>query len=242
MLLKNNWLLILENWYLYCYMSRPEPLMTTRVCVRKRMRLRRLWWILPVLSLLFAGTAKADTVRVDGTYAFPNNGNGIPPYGGTLNGQSEAFYCVDFSATIKAGDTWSVNITSLTGSNFSTTRLWATLGAGAKTAYLEMAWLVTQMMGTSSKLLQAEDQYAIWSFTGGPNPYGTNNTLVAAALAAVKGGFTGGGFEILSPTGSTGQEFFIRVPEPSELLMLIIGLITVGLAIGKKRVAREQAS
>jgi hypothetical protein len=206
------------------------------------MHLERLRWLLAFVVLLLAGTVKADTVRVDGTFAFSNNGNGIPPYGGTLNGQSESFYCVDFSATIKAGDTWAVNIMSLPGSNFSSTRLWASLGAGAQTAYLEMAWLVTQMMGTSNKLLQTEDQYAIWSFTGGSNPYGTNTTIVAAALAAVKGGFTGQGFELLSPTGSTGQEFLIRVPEPSELLMLMIGLIALGLATGKKRAVRAQAT
>ena len=143
---------------------------------------RSLWLVaLAALGMLFAfpGGAKADTVYVDGSYAFANGGYGIPPYGGTLNGQSEQFYCVDFSTPIWGGESWQVTVTSLTGSNFSLTKL------KNQTSYLEMAWLITQMMSTTSQLQQAMDQYAIWSFTGGPNPYGSNSTLVAAALAAV---------------------------------------------------------
>ena len=200
------------------------------------MRLLRFGLVLAGLVLVLAGAAKADTVTIDGTYAFANNGYGIPPYGGTLNGQSQSFYCVDFSHNIQAGDTWSVTISSLTGSNFSSTLL------GNQTAYLEMAWLITQMMSTTDQLQIAKDQYAIWSFSGGPNPYGTNSTLVAAALAAVAAGFTGQGWEILTPTSSTGQEFLIRVPEPAELLMLLIGLIVLGIATRKTRVARAHTT
>lgn len=184
-----------------------------------------------VLALAFSGSAKADTVYVDGSYAFANGGYGIPPYGGTLNGQSEQFFCVDFSTPIWGGESWQVTVTSLTGSNFSLTKL------QNQTSYLEMAWLITQMMSSTSQLQKAMDQYAIWSFTGGPNPYGSNSTLVAAALAAVQGGFSGQGWEILTPTGSAGQEFliFVGVPEPAELLMLLIGLAIVALATRTKR-------
>jgi len=191
-----------------------------------------------VLALTFSTGAKADTVYVDGSYAFANGGNGIPPYGGTLNGQSQQFFCVDFSTPIWAGESWQVTITSLTGSNFSLTKL------KNQTSYLEMAWLVTQMMSTTSQLQKAMDQYAIWSFTGGPNPYGTNSTLVASALAAVQGGFSGQGWEILTPTGSAGQEFliFVGVPEPAELVMLLIGLAVVALATRTKRSSQAQAA
>jgi len=190
------------------------------------------------LALTFSGSAKADTVYVDGSYAFANGGYGIPPYGGTLNGQSQSFFCVDFSTPIWAGETWQVTVTSLTGSNFSLTKL------QNQTSYLEMAWLITQMMSATSQLQKAMDQYAIWSLTGGPNPYGTNSTLVAAALAAVQGGFSGQGWEILTPTGSAGQEFLILVgvPEPAELLMLLIGLAVVALATRTRRGRLVQAA
>jgi hypothetical protein len=201
------------------------------------MHLRRSCW-LAVLSILALGSvAKADTVQVNGSYAFASNGYGVGPYGGTLNGQSANFYCVDFTTTIQAGDMWTVLLTGLTGSNFSSTKL------NNKTAYLEMAWLVTQMMGASTQLQQAKDQFAIWSFTGGPNPYGTNSSIVAAALAAVNAGFTGQGFTILTPTGSKGQEFLIfSVAEPAELLTLAIGLILLGIVTRKRLIAGAQAT
>ena len=193
---------------------------------------RPLWWIAEALSLLMliaSGAAKADTVYVNGSFAFSDNGNGIPPYGGTLNGQSESFYCVDFSTPIWGGESWQVNITSLSGSDFSHTRL------GNKTTYLEMAWLITQMLGATTNSQKAMFQYAIWSFTGGPNPYNSNSALIAAALAAVEGGFNGQGWEILTPTGSAGQEFLVFVSEPGEFLMLLIGLgVLVFVARGKR--------
>jgi hypothetical protein len=194
-------------------------------------------WVLILLVPTLTGTVKADTVQIDGTYAFANNGYGIPPYGGTLNGQSTSFYCVDFSSTIQAGDAWTVWVTSLTGSNFSSTKL------GNQTAYLEMAWLVTQMMGATTQLQQAKDQYAIWSFTGGPNPYGTNSSLVAAALTAVKTGFAGQGLTILTPTGSKGQEFLIfSVAEPAELVMLAFGLTVLIIVTRKKLVGAAHST
>jgi len=97
-------------------------------------------------------------------------------------------------------------------------------------------------MGTTNQLQIAKDQYAIWSFTGGPNPYGTNSTLVAAALGAVQTGFTGQGWEILTPTGGTGQEFLIMVPEPAALLMLLIGLLFMGITMKRKRFGGAQAT
>jgi hypothetical protein len=212
------------------------PWSTARANKRGIMRLLRFGLLLSGLILALSCTAKADTVSIDGSYAFGNNGYGIPPYGGTLNGQHEAFYCVDFSHSIKAGDTWNVNITSLTGSNFSLTRL------GNQTDYLAMAWLITQMMGTKDQLQIAKDQFAIWSLTGGPDPYGTDAKIVAAALAAVKAGFSGKGWEILTPTGNTGQEFLIFVPEPAVLLMLIVGLILVGIATHKRHAAGTNAA
>src|SRR5215467_10445938 len=186
-----------------------------------------------LLMLTLPGGAKADTVFIDSSVAFWNNGYGIPPYNGTLNGQQQQFFCIDFSTPIWAGESWTVTITSLTGSNFSLTKL------KNQTSYLEMAWLITQMMSATTQAQKAMDQYAIWSFTGGPNPYGTNSSLVAAALAAVQGGFTGAGWEILSPTGSAGQEFliFVGVPEPGQLVLLLVGLGVLAIATRKKGVA-----
>jgi PEP-CTERM motif len=192
------------------------------------MGLKQLRWVIVVGILIFGGTAKADSVYFNGSYAFGSGGYGIPPYGGTLDGQSAAFYCVDFTHDITGGTGWEADVTSLTGSDFSLTRL------GNQNLYLDMAWLVTQMMGTSNQNLQAQYQYAIWSITGGPDPFGTDATWVAAANAAVQSGFDGTGFLILTPKGSYGQEFLVQTPEPSTIILL--GIAFAGVVALTRRV------
>lgn len=199
--------------------------------------------VLAVLGL--AGAAKADTVTVsvDGTYAFANGGYGIPPYGGTMTvsgvTQSEQFYCVDFADTITGGTSWNVTVTSLTAatSSFASTFLALKDGysaSGAQAMYMAMAYLVTQMMGTSNQGLQAQYQYAIWSLTGGPQS-STSSSLVQAALNYVNSGkFNAQGWELLTPTGSYGQEFLVYAAEPSTLAMLLAGLLALALIAHKR--------
>ena len=91
------------------------------------------------------------------------------------------------------------------------------------------------MMSSTNQLQKAMDQYAIWSFTGGPDPYGTNSALVAAALAGITG-FNAQGWEILTPTGGAGQEFLIFVSEPSEFLMILLGLAALAFVARKEEV------
>lgn len=92
------------------------------------------------------------------------------------------------------------------------------------------------MLSPESQQLQAEDQYAIWSFSGGPDPFGTNAWLVGEALAST-GNVNAQHFEILAPNGSTGQEFIIVTPEPRTLLLLAIGFILLLLVTWKKSVS-----
>jgi hypothetical protein len=82
--------------------------------------------------------------------------------------------------------------------------------------------------------MKAEFQWAIWSFSGGGNPYGTNSSLDANALKAVQNGFTGSGWEILTPAGSYGQEFLVQTPEPGTLGLLLPGLVLL-LALKGRR-------
>jgi hypothetical protein len=58
-------------------------------------------------------------------------------------------------------------------------------------------------------------------------------------LAAVQGGFTVQGWEMLTPIGSTGQEFLVFVSEPAELLIFLIGLGVLVFAARKKQVAQS---
>jgi len=173
-----------------------------------------------------APSAFADSlVTVDGSYAFGNNGYGIPPYGGTLDGTSAQFYCVDFSHEIGGGDFWYAISTPVTpGGNYSSTFL------GSASAYEEIAWLLTQEISAPDQNTAAAYQWAIWSLTGGNDPYTgllSASVLVFEAQLAVKLGYTGAGWTILTPDtahNQYGQEFMIRTPEPGTLLLLIVGL------------------
>jgi hypothetical protein len=221
-----------------------RSLLRTTLAQGTTMYRKLLWLAVVILALTFISSAKADplnTVIFDGSYSFADmNGYGIPPYGGTLNGQTESFFCVDFTHDIKTGDSWNVNIASLTGSSFGSTRL----GSGSQSTYMVMAYLITQMMGSGlTQAQKAADQYAIWSFSGGPaNPYGNTTAILTAAMAGMKAtGFTGQGWEILTPTGSVGQEFLIYVPEPGALLLLVIGLVLMGLTMRKRSLEGAQA-
>jgi hypothetical protein len=196
------------------------------------MDLKRLLWVIPVvLVLAFAASAETASVYFNGGYAFGNNGYGIPPYQGTLNGNSAQFFCVDFSHDITPNTGWNATVTDLNGASFASTL------QGKQIDYQAFVYLISEMMSTSNQTQQAEYQWAIWSLSGGGDPYGTDASLWSAALAYVTGNPTyalNQGWEILTPIGSYGQEFLVQTPEPSSVLLLGFGVLgLLGMTLKK---------
>jgi len=109
---------------------------------------KRLSLLIPVLFLL-AFSAKADdiaTVYFNGGYAFGDNGYGIPPYQGTLNGEDALFYCVDFTHDITGNTSWQATVTDISSTaDYSATRL------GSGTIYSEIAWLLDQSVASGNR-------------------------------------------------------------------------------------------
>jgi hypothetical protein len=214
-----------------------------------KLTVRTLFFFAAVALACFAPSAFADSaVYFNGSYAFGDNGYGIPPYGGTLGGQSAEFYCVDFSHDITGGMSWTAAVTPVTvGGNYSATFLgnsssptYAGSNANAGNDYLLFAYILTEMGQTTNQTTQAEDQWAIWSFTdNGYDPYGSANLAAIIANAESNlSSFNPAGWEILTPDdGTYGQEFMINTPEPSSILLLALGL--GALFVLKRRQALE---
>src|ERR1700733_15645299 len=90
-----------------------------------KLTVRTLFFVAAIAPPSLAPSAFADgTVYFNGSYSFGDNGYGIPPYGGTLDGQPTSFYCVDFSHDISGGMSWSALVTPVTpGGDYSGTFL-----------------------------------------------------------------------------------------------------------------------
>ena len=130
----------------------------------------------------FAPSSFADSmVTVDGTYAFADNGYGIPPYGGTLDGQAASFYCVDFTHDIGAGNELvGYRHAAHVERDLQLCRTWLARPRTVSAITYCLLALITQMTQTSSQSTQAQDQWAIWSLTDGNyDPYGTRRLYLA---------------------------------------------------------------
>jgi hypothetical protein len=67
-------------------------------------------------------------------------------------------------------------------------------------------YLITEMLGTSGQNTKAEYQWATWSLSGDDWNNAVGNVTITDALDQA--------WEVLTPTGSYGQEFLVKTPEP----------------------------
>jgi len=192
----------------------------------------------------------------------------VDPYTATVGGGAPtSVICDDWSDNTDIGESWTANVSTVASvSSGNMTPLFAP-GAAQPVSVLtpgqlydEAAWLGTQLLANSNNPTKlAEYSFAIWELTytyaptkelpapttflaGSPDAsYQSAITgLINQAEAAVAGGYSGAGWEILTPvTGTPGppQEFLVYTPESSSTLMFgadLLGLLGLVLVFRRR--------
>jgi hypothetical protein len=197
--------------------------------------------------LMFTPASRADvTMTLTGAGNNPAYNVYIGPYTATINGVPAPVICDDFADDSFLNESWNASVTNLgtvpTGApKFNT-------GTGN---YGEAAWLTFQLLGAPNDSQATAIQYAIWDlfdpsqvssylsgFSSGTNFLNDSNDVdgVQYWLNLASGSSLGSSqladFLIYTPTscisgclnGKLPQEFITYTPEPSTVLMLLMGI------------------
>ncbi|MGH9715121.1 MAG: PEP-CTERM sorting domain-containing protein [Candidatus Acidiferrales bacterium] len=200
--------------------------------------------------LAFAPSAKADSVMtLTGAGNNPAFDVYVGPYTATINGTSTPVICDDFAHESFVGESWNASVINL--GTLSTGA--PSFNTGTAGNYSEAAWLTLQLLGAPNNSEATAIQYAIWDmfdptgvssylagFSGGTsflsdstNMNGVDYWLNQAAGSSLSASEMSD-FLIYMPTSCisgqclTGsglpQQFIVHTPEPSAILMLLMGL------------------
>jgi PEP-CTERM motif len=195
-----------------------------------------------ICALLLAGTAFADSVTLTGAGPANQGGVYVYPYALQIGNSTYAGICDDYWHEVYVGETWTANIYTL--SQYSSARF----GSQGLQNYEEAAWLMSQI-GSASPSEVGDINFAVWSIFSPNVPVQQpgngllgSQAWLAAATTAANNNFYGmdfSNFRIVTPTDSSpgsAQEYLIRVPEPSSILMLGTGLIGFAGLVRKRLV------
>jgi len=236
--------------------------------------------VLAFASASFAGTTSMDLTGTGDNATVWDGGMGayVDPYTATVGGVANtSVICDDWSNNSYVNETWTATVTtvsSLASGPSSAVMFGAnsTLGLTQDQLYLEAAWLGTQLLANPTNYAnQVAVSFALWeltynaagSATETPTPTAflagssessyqtTVNTLLANAKSAVAGGYSGIGWEILTPVAGssnpssdgTPQEFLVRTPESSAVVMFsadMLGLLALAFVFRKRLVMPVQ--
>jgi len=199
--------------------------------------------------LAFAPSSKADSVMtLTGAGNNPAFNVYVGPYTASINGVSTPVICDDFSDESFLGESWNASVTNLA----SVASGAPSFNSGTGN-YSEAAWLTLQLLSAPNNSEATAIQYAIWDmfdpsgvssylagFSGGTsflsdssNVDGVQYWLNVASGSSLNGSELAD-FSIYTPTSCisgqclTGsglpQQFIVYTPEPSAILMLLMGL------------------
>lgn len=218
-------------------------------------------------SVTFTGGYSGNPVLTINDPALGTVTGYIDPYTGNIGTQSVLLWCVDPNHDAPpVGTTYTANITAagnLTGmSNTSQVINNGLTPNGANTLYGELAALILKMENPGNKTLADQEiQGAIWQLAAGvanlsfPNPpavpTGTfQGAVTGLEIWAANNALTSG-FEVVTDANeksdllngtSAYQEYIVMTPEPSTLLLMGLGLISLFWFSRRKAISAGLAS
>jgi hypothetical protein len=200
-------------------------------------------FVVLAVALFIASTAKADSVTVTLTGASGGVQGGVytSPYYATVGTTTNVpIVCDDYAHSVYLGESWTASVSTF--ANLSNARFWQGTQASTLQLYDEAAYLFNELYLQPSQ--RGDISFALWAIFDPSQVKSSAGWTSNAAwwlASAQSQTYTVGefsDFQVLTPLSPTSpQEYLVRTPEPSTVVMLGIGLIAV--VILKKRKSSE---